>query len=72
MKAHYEKDNYGYDCFSDDTGLEIDALGGEPGVHLARYVGPGHNSEANIGKVLAKLEDVSVCGVSLRFGFQVS
>ena len=43
----------------DDTGLEIDALGGEPGVHSARYAGPGHDSEANIDKVLKKLDGVT-------------
>ena len=58
MKARYVKQHYGYDCFSDDTGLEIDALGGEPGVYSARYAGPGHDSEANIDKVLAKLQGV--------------
>ena len=58
MKARYVKQYYGYDCFSDDTGLEIDALGGEPGVYSARYAGPGHDSEANIDKVLAKLQGV--------------
>lgn len=59
MKAHYVKEHYGYDCFSDDTGLEIDVLNGEPGVHSARYAGPGHNSEANIDKVLLKLDGVA-------------
>ena len=59
MKARYVKEHYGYDCFSDDTGLEIDALGGEPGVHSARYAGPGHDSEANIDKVLTKLNGVA-------------
>ena len=59
MKARYVKEHYGYDCFSDDTGLEIDALNGEPGVHSARYAGPGHDSEANIDKVLNKLEGVT-------------
>ncbi|MDD7066490.1 MAG: RdgB/HAM1 family non-canonical purine NTP pyrophosphatase [Sodaliphilus pleomorphus] len=58
MKARYVKQHYGYDCFSDDTGLEIDALGGEPGVYSARYAGLGHDSEANIDKVLAKLQGV--------------
>ena len=58
MKAEYVKEHYGYDCFSDDTGLEIDALGGEPGVYSARYAGPGHDSEANIDKVLKKLDGV--------------
>lgn len=58
IKAEYVKQHYGYDCFSDDTGLEIDALNGEPGVHSARYAGPGHDSEANIDKVLNKLDGV--------------
>lgn len=58
MKARYVKEHYGYDCFSDDTGLEIDALGGEPGVYSARYAGPGHDSEANIDKVLKKLDGI--------------
>ncbi len=59
MKARYVKEHYGYDCFSDDTGLEIDALNGEPGVLSARYAGPGHDSEANIEKVLKKLDGVT-------------
>ena len=59
MKANYVKEHYGYDCFSDDTGLEIDALNGEPGVHSARYAGLGHDSEANIDKVLKKLDGVT-------------
>ena len=59
MKARYVKEHYGYDCFSDDTGLEIDALDGQPGVRSARYAGPGHDSEANIDKVLAKLDGVT-------------
>ena len=67
MKARFVKEHYGYDCFSDDTGLEIDALGGEPGVHSARYAGPGHDSEANIDKVLDKLQDVPMKERSARF-----
>ena len=67
MKARFVKEHYGYDCFSDDTGLEIDALNGEPGVHSARYAGPGHDSEANIDKVLAKLQDVPMKERTARF-----
>ena len=67
MKAEYVKEHYGYDCFSDDTGLEIDALGGEPGVYSARYAGPGHDSEANIDKVLSKLQDVPMEKRTARF-----
>jgi len=59
MKAQYIKEHYGMDCFSDDTGLEIDALGGEPGVYSARYGGVAHDSERNMDKVLAKMEGVS-------------
>jgi len=59
MKAQWVKQHYGYDCFSDDTGLEIDALDGAPGVHSARFAGPGHDSEANIDKVLALLDGVA-------------
>ena len=57
MKARYIKDNYGYDCFADDTGLEVRALGGEPGIYSARYAGEGHDSEANMTKLLCNLKD---------------
>lgn len=59
IKARYVKEHYGFDCFSDDTGLEIDAMNGEPGVHSARFAGPGHNSEANIDKVLFRMLGVT-------------
>ncbi len=56
IKARYVHDHYGLDCFADDTGLEVDALGGEPGVKSARYAeGEGHDSEANMTKLLGKL-----------------
>lgn len=58
QKARHVVDHYGLDCFSDDTGLEIDALGGEPGVRSARYAGDDHDSERNIDKVLRLLEGV--------------
>ena len=57
QKAHYVYDNYHMSCFADDTGLEVDALGGEPGIYSARYAGNNHDSEANMTKLLAKLGD---------------
>lgn len=58
QKAEYIFNKYGLGCFADDTGLEVDALGGEPGVYSARYAGgEGHDSEANMAKLLAKLGD---------------
>ncbi|WP_407400999.1 non-canonical purine NTP diphosphatase [Sodaliphilus sp.] len=59
MKAQFIKEHYGLDCFSDDTGLEIDALGGEPGVYSARYGGVAHDSERNMDKVLTKMQGVT-------------
>lgn len=55
QKAAYIKTHYGYDCFADDTGLEVDALQGAPGVFSARYAGEQRNSEDNIQKLLAEL-----------------
>lgn len=57
MKARYVYDRYAVDCFADDTGLEVDSLGGLPGVHTARYAYPDrHDPEANIDKLLRELE----------------
>lgn len=56
QKAHFIKEHYGYDCFADDTGLMVDALGGAPGVYSARYAGPEHDSEANTTLLLKNLE----------------
>ena len=59
-KARYIHERYGCDCFADDTGLEVDALGGAPGVHSARYApGEGHDSEANMRLLLKNLEGVT-------------
>lgn len=56
LKAEWVKQRYGYDCFADDTGLEVDALDGAPGVYSARYAGPGHDSAANVALLLKNLE----------------
>ena len=63
-KAHYVKEHYGLDCFADDTGLEVTALGGAPGVHTARYAelfgeGITHDSNANMALLLHNLEKKS-------------
>ena len=55
QKAMYIYENYGMDCFADDTGLEVEALGGAPGVFSARYAGDGHDSEANMQKLLKEM-----------------
>lgn len=55
IKARYIYEKYNVDCFADDTGLEVDALGGAPGVYSARYAGDGHDSEANMAKLLENL-----------------
>ena len=58
LKAEYIFNHYGKDCFADDTGLEVEALNGEPGIYSARYAGGnGHDSEANMTKLLANMED---------------
>lgn len=56
LKARYVKEKYGYDCFSEDTGLEVEILGGAPGVHTARYAGDDRNPDANIALLLKNLE----------------
>lgn len=55
QKARYVYERTGLDCFADDTGLEVDALGGAPGIYSARYAGPGHDFNANIDKLLLEL-----------------
>lgn len=57
QKARYVKENYGTDCFAEDTGLEIEALNGEPGVITARYAGPSRDPYSNINLVLNKLHN---------------
>jgi len=59
IKSHYIYNKYKLDCFGDDSGLEIDALNGEPGVYSARYAGEHGNHDANINKVLSKLQNIT-------------
>jgi len=56
QKAQYVFDHYHLDVFADDTGLEVEALNGAPGIYSARYAGDGHDSEANMTKLLKELE----------------
>lgn len=58
LKARFVKEKYGYDCFADDTGLEVEALDNRPGVYSARFAGEDCNSENNINKLLSELEDI--------------
>lgn len=55
QKAHFLREKYGMDCFADDTGLEVEVLHNAPGVYSARYAGSGHDSEANMKKLLQNL-----------------
>ncbi|WMI65744.1 non-canonical purine NTP diphosphatase [Aestuariibaculum sp. YM273] len=57
QKAEYIKQHYGYDCFADDTGLEVEALNGEPGVYSARYAGEQRDSNDNMNKLLDNLKN---------------
>lgn len=59
IKAHYVYERTGLDCFADDTGLEVEALGGAPGVRSARYATDGHDFAANNRKLLKELENKS-------------
>ncbi|MBR4524522.1 MAG: non-canonical purine NTP pyrophosphatase [Bacteroidales bacterium] len=56
QKARYLFERTGLPCFADDTGLEVDALGGAPGIYSARYAGPGHDHDANMAKLLKELQ----------------
>ena len=57
LKANYVTEKYGYNCFADDSGLEVDVLNGEPGVYSARYAGEPKNDDNNMNKLLLNLKD---------------
>jgi XTP/dITP diphosphohydrolase len=57
LKANYVTEKYGFNCFADDSGLEVDVLNGEPGVYSARYAGEPKNDDNNMNKLLLNLKD---------------
>jgi XTP/dITP diphosphohydrolase len=59
LKANYVTQKYGFDCFADDTGLEVEVLNGKPGVYSARYAGEHKNANDNMNKLLDNLKDQS-------------
>ena len=69
LKSSYIYKNYHLDCFADDTGLEVEALNGEPGVYSARYAGDGHNAEANMLKLLHAMEGIENRKAQFRTAF---
>ncbi|OKS88430.1 non-canonical purine NTP diphosphatase [Mucilaginibacter polytrichastri] len=66
IKSNYVFNHYQLDCFGDDSGLEIDALNGEPGIYSARYAGTHGDHDANINKVLDKLKNETNCKARFR------
>ena len=66
LKARFVKQKFDLDCFSEDTGLEIDALEGAPGVYTARYAGPAKDANANMDKAIAELKGKSNRGAQFR------
>ena len=69
LKAKFIHSHYGINCFADDTGLEVEALNGEPGVYSARYAGDGHNAEANMLKLLHAMEGIENRKAQFRTAF---
>ena len=59
LKANYVTEKYGFNCFADDTGLEVDALNGAPGVYSARYAGEQKDANDNMDKLLLELKDTT-------------
>jgi XTP/dITP diphosphohydrolase len=66
QKAKYVFDKYGVDCFADDTGLEVDALGGRPGVYSARFAGVGASYNDNVSKLLNEMRGVEIRSARFR------
>jgi len=66
QKSFFIYERYGYNCFADDTGLEIEALNGEPGVYSARYAGEEKSAEANMNKVLVKMAKINTRNARFR------
>ena len=71
IKADFVRYKYGLDCFSDDSGLEVDALNGAPGVYSARYAGAEKNMEANIEKIWHELAGITYPAACFRSVFYV-
>jgi XTP/dITP diphosphohydrolase len=70
QKAQYIYEKTGMDCFADDTGLEVEILAGEPGVHTARYGGPEKDPDANIARLLAEMaRREQEASVAREYGF---
>ena len=68
QKARYLFERTGLPCFADDTGLEVDALGGAPGIYSARYAGPNHDHNANMAKLLKELQLLEIPGQARNDG----
>lgn len=66
LKANYVTEKFGYNCFADDTGLEVEALNGEPGVYSARYAGEQKDANDNMDKLLDNLKDKSNRGAQFK------
>ena len=66
IKANHITETYGYNCFADDTGLEVEALNGAPGVYSARYAGEPSNADNNMDKLLHALDNVSTRAAQFR------
>lgn len=67
QKARYVQDNFGVDCFADDTGLEVSSLNGAPGVYSGRYAGEPRSDKRNIEKLLKAMEGIPTSGRQARF-----